>query len=294
MKKIFALFCLLFLLFPIVSSNKINLASDGERQETGADDIIMLSLSSSSTPVQSIAFSISGELCDRAGLNALQRSEFIDCLLQKIDHLRTEFLLSLSLKYLQNPIEQYKINKGVTLTAVSYNDNSSLIGFSIIYDSHASFNYYNSSSSSSSSGDTQRGNYFIKKYISQGKFPFSSQFAGQNTTIGQRYKEIFLSAAEGKDYYQAISQNYSPKFVYDYAVVNDKLKSNANFITKSAEQTHHIWIVDEQNLTNANDIQLSLTMVNRGAWYLTALIVVMAVTIICIFIELKIRPKLKK
>ena len=282
MKKIMIFLCLLILVLPICISP--NLQTDGE--QIAAEDYILLSLDVSNAPVQAIQFSVSNQLFDKCNASASEKTQFIDSLLEKVDMIRTEFLLNLTLKYLQNPIPQYKINDGVILSSVVYNSELSLVGFRIIYQSRAAFNYYNSSSSKSEK-PADNGNIFIKKYTTNSLFPFCSEVnmgGGQKITVGERYKNFFTSAATGKDYYQDLCDFYSPTYVYDYVVRGDDLHSDAKYIVKDGNCNHHIWLVSENDLQNKPNISLSITIINKGWWFLMALLLALGALLICLIV----------
>lgn len=294
MKKIFIFLSLLILIFPIFASHNLTI-SNGEKVEV-KEDFILLSLDVSSAPIQSIQFSLSNQLLDKCNLTESEKIEFIDSLIEKVDMIRTEFLLNLTLKYIQNPISEFKINDGVILSSVVYDSEQSLVGFKIVYQSMAAFNYYNSSSKSTK--PLNRGNIFIQKYTSTSLFPFCGEVnlgGGRTIMAGERYKNFFTSAASGQDYYQTLCQFYSPVYIYDY-VVNGKLSSNAQYVAKDERGVHHVWLTSENELQSKPTISLSIAIINRAAWFLTALILAFCALLISIIIiyRFNIKKFLKK
>ena len=271
MKKYLIIFLIPIFLIPLFT---YNVSYSEAKNSTIIDDFILLSLDFSQNPTQSIEFSISNDLFDKCSMNENDRVGFVDNLIKKVDTIRTEYLLNLTLKYIQNPIEEYKLNKGVVLSQVVYNETLSIVGFKIIYNGFSAFNYYNSNGNSSNLKND--GNIFINKYVSKSIFPFCKNIVlpTGTETLAQRYKDIFISTANNTDYYQKISENYNPVFVYDYVTLGNGITSNANYEIKNGDYKHFIWTVKEENISSNPNIELTLTIINRGWWFLLALIVV--------------------
>ena len=178
------------------------------------------------------------------------------------------------MKYSQNPAEEFAINKGVMFTNVSFAKENN-VGFKIIYKSFDAWKYYNSSSKS----EERKGLYLIKKVESKGDFPFAINYSsGQK--VGERYKEMYLSALGNLSFKEEETTLYKPDFVYDYATSSSKLRSNCDKRVYSNGLYHNIWIESEEEYKDAQ-IVLWQYMVNNG---LIQLIIISLSVIPCLWL----------
>lgn len=189
-------------------------------------------------------------------------AKFKSNLKENISTIRSEFLISLALKYAQNPNEDYSINKGVILTPVLIKEGGA--GFSIIYTSLNAWRYYNPSTAQNEEG----GVYLVKKIASEGDFVFSSHRAN-GESVGERYMNAYLSSLKELSFEGEEKEAYSPCFMYDYATQSARLYSNGQTVY-SAGLYHHVWIKNWDELANAK-IKLWQYDVNYGLWQLLAL-----------------------
>lgn len=299
MKKFFTKFSSLFM---ILLFSFLFLPGFTSVSAAKPDDFIMLSLNISSTGqvTQSLRFSVGSQRLDSLKENDGEKVVFLTNLLSSVNELRTEFLLSFTVKYIKNPNENYAINRGLVLTSTVYNDSSDTVGFDIVFTNLGSWKYYHSQDTDDES-DSQTepsGNAFISKNSSQSQFPFSGSMQiseGQSVLVGQRYKDKYLSAAAGLSFEDVLAQQYSPSFVYDYATPFSRLRSDATEKVKdSAGNTHHVWVVKEQALSSDNSISLYQYQINTGWWYLTALAVTVAISGAAIAISACVRRRKNK
>lgn len=266
------------------------------KKEEISSDYIMLSLDFSSTGQirQSLQFSVGSKKINEMSLSVKETLDFKKRLVEEITMLRNEFLFNFALIYLKNPDEQYKINKGVVISPVAYDEKSDLLGFEISFSNVDAWNYYHNANEENSAEKTSRNPLFIRKIKSEGAFPFSTSIAdenGQKLTVGERYINIYLQASKNLSFCDKLTEEYSPQFIYNYSAYNPKLRSNADkiFYDKNGK-LHHLWIVDCDKIDAKNSILIYYYFVNRGVWLVFALTVplcVMFASIICIKIKEK-------
>ncbi len=232
------------------------------------DDFIILSLDTSSNgrTTQGVYFSINSKRINNISSSIKEEINFKNNLKKQVETIRNEFLFSFALTYLQNPIEEYKINQGVVLSPVAVNADADMIGFQIIFTSAGAWNYYHQSNGGQSANG--RDNIFLSKISSEGLFPFSAEVKTSETqtiTAGERYKQMYLSSAEELSFKGQLQEEYNPTFVYDYSSFNKKLRSNAN--AKFADNNHHyhhVWA--ETDCQKAEKICLYYYNINKGVW----------------------------
>ncbi len=317
MKKIVLIFILIFSLSFFCGCEK-------EKEVEIGDNFIMLSLEQSSKGgmLQSIRFSCNSEFLNEVSASMKEELEFRKNLIKEVEAIRNEFLFSYALKYVKNPIEQYKINQGVILTDVTYQSRGDYVGFDIIFTSTGAWNYYNSSlknegkpeENPDNSQDENQGenednlqkepskvyqdNLFYKRIINKGTFPFSAtiQVENEQKIVGQIYKDRFLCAAKGLSFEKKLIENYQPQYIYNYTTIYQKLKSDAQLqYYGSDNKYHHVWIVDEQNLNSQNAMTLSITMINKAWWIFFAMIIPLVTAFILILIiKIKNRKPISK
>lgn len=252
-----------------------------------ADDFIMLSLdiSSNGRIVQSLDFSVNSERLSNLGSDE-EKLTFISNLTAAVERLRTEFLLELTILYIQNPSEEYKLNKGVVLTNAAYSNESDSVGFNIIFTSIGAWNYYHNSGQGG--GDDENKNIFINKNESIGTFPFSSKVSlseDETIYVGDRYRLQYLGAAQGLSFESELSRLYNPVLLYNYSTYYSRLHSDADYqFVDSNGHSHHLWAVESEDLSADNKILIYSYQINAGYWYLFILIfaLVFAVILYCI------------
>lgn len=297
MKKIVLLVTLMFSLFLFSACTPTSTFS-----LEGKDYIALsLDISSNGKIVQSLDFSLGGGKLSALGEDR-DKESFKQNLIKNVEQLRLEFLMNFSLVYVNNPVEDYKFNKGILFSAVTYDERQDSVGFDILFDSIASWNYYHNNSASQENGNKEL--YLFKKNTSTGAFPFSAkQQIGEDESVyvGDRYADVYLSSAEGTAFAGRLEEEYKPLLVYNYSTFSSSLRSDADYKGKDNNgHSHHIWVVEQAELTGENIIRLTSYQVNVGMCYLTAIIVTVAVgLILTIIFERKrilayIKQKIKK
>lgn len=285
MKKIFLIVALIFSLFSLSGCSKSH-----EIDDFIAQDFVMLSIdfSSSGQITQSFDFSVNS---DRYKETTKQEEIFTfkANLIEELSEIRNEFLLSFALMYIANPNEIYKINTGVILSQVVYNQEFDTVGFNIAFTSLCAWQYYHPSTQSlDSQADAKGGNLFINKQTSLGVFPFSSSVTmsedESKLLIGERYYQKYLNAASGLSFKEKLKEEYKPTFIYNYSVYNSKLHSDAHFQYKDNGHYHHIWAIEKDKLTEDNKICLYSYSVNYGMWYLFAIILTLVIMLIILLV----------
>lgn len=291
MKRILFIFILIFsfsFLYGFAPKEKISLY----------DDYIMLSLdfSFNGQIVQSIDFSVNSKRVREQSNSIKEELDFKNQLIKQIEGLRNEFLFSFALTYISQPNEEFKINKGVLLTPVAFNQKNDSIGFNISFASVSAWNYYHKIEKGESK-DKNR-NIFLNKIGSEGVFPFSSKVAiegGRQILVGERYKEKYLDSAKSASFYKNLIRQYNPVYIYNYSSFNNKLRSDSDFkIIDEGNKTHHVWCISNQELKENNMISLYYYSIQKGAWVLFATIgplLVMGVAIM--FVKIKERKSVK-
>lgn len=291
MKRTFLIVLLIFSLsFFTGCSNESNKSSS-----LSLDDFIMLSLSFNidGSICQSLDFSVNSE-----NLKEIASDEeifaFKNSLIEEIKNIRNEFLFGYALKYIKNPIEEFKINQGLVLTEVLYNTKTDTIGFDILFTSINSWNYYHDQSSSSSEGNENNNFLFYKKIISTGKFVFSTPVKvneEETILIGKRYQQKYIEASKGLSFEAYIKENYKPTFAYNYATPTNRLHSDSQYeYLDSNNLFHHIWTVGYDELNENNTISLYYVSINYGWWYFFAILISLLVMTLILVVN-KIKSK---
>lgn len=256
-----------------------------------SDSFILLSVATdtSGQVTQSLQFSVDSQSLKAAGASSADIVKFIQALTTNVQHFRDEFYINHMLTYNANPNPDYQLGKGLIVTKAVYQEKSDTIGFSLLFTSQQAWRYYHHSSSEGNESDKVHQNHgFINKVISKGQFPFAGEVKMHDGTIklaGQRYVEAYLSTASMLSIYETLQHTYRPDLVYDYATPYHQIKSDAAY--QFADDTglyHHTWMRNFQELSHTDDILLYTTEVNRGLWYLTFLMVVLAGCAIAILI----------
>lgn len=267
MKKLLFLSLFLFPLFFMSGCEEKNV-------QIKSDYISLALLIDSESVTMSVEFGFDGERM--AGYPQSEVGIFKENLKNGIENLRKEFLLTLALKYTQNPIQEFAINRGVTLSQVSFGEEN--VGFTIKYNSLSAWKYYNSSSKTE---EEKEGFYLVKKLESEGDFPFSSTLT-DGRSVGEKYKEVYISSLKNLSFENIELERYAPSFVYDYATFSPSLRSNAT--TKSNGRLyHHIWIKD---ILEGEKISLWQYKINYSMWMLLAIVLTILPCVIYVSIQL--------
>ncbi len=295
MKKLFLSFILIFSLSFFCGCNKTS-------SPQIRDNYIMLSLEQSSNGgmTQSIRFGVDSKSINKMASSLKEEITFRRNLIEEVNEIRNEFLFSYAILYVKNPVEEYKINQGVILTDVCYNEKGDYVGFEMIFTSSGAWNYYHPSSSSNDKEESKPkrgGNIFFTKSSSHGLFPFSAKInTGEEKLVGNVYKDRYLSSADGLSFESKLKDSYQPQFIYNYATYSQRLKTNGNLSYHGTDNKyHHVWIVDGDKLTSENQIEISLTIINKGWWLFFAVGIPLSACGISIFIvKFKQKRKIKK
>ena len=267
MKKLILAFILIFSLS--------FLCGCGQKTDLNIDkNFIMLSIEQNAdgSSKQSVVFGVNSDFLRENLKNVQEELVFKQNLIKNVESLRYEFLFSFATVYINNPIEEYKINKGVLLSPVGYNADGDYVGFEITFTSAGAWQYYHQfGNNSASSGG--KGNIFYSKKESVGSFPF--------VTVGEKYKNIYVSAAKELSFDSEISKSYMPDYVYNYSTYYSKFHSNADAEFRGNDNKyHHIWV--ENNLADCEQISLSVYVINKGWWILLTLLISLVGMIISI------------
>ena len=285
-KKILIILSLSLSFFMLIFSiPKIN------RTDIKLDDYIYFSTHKNvdGSVCQSYQFFVNTNKINSLSRNKMEELDFKANLIENIKIIRNECLLGIAVCYLTNPKEEYKINQGVILSDVVYNSTSDSVTFDIVYTSCAAWDYYHQSAEKENGNDNKF--YYTYKHTSRGSFPFSTEVTrnGEKILLGKYYQDLYLKSAKALSFYQQLQHDYSPSFVYDYISPYNKLSSNAEVVYTSASFSHHhMWVVENQSLSQDNEIEISIRIVNKGLWLATLLVGVLIIVFI-VFLA----PKLK-
>ena len=276
MKKYLIFIVMIFSLFCLVGCNK---KENVEIQKSYI--MIATKISREGEVVQEISYGVNLPLIKSLSKTASEEISFVSSLTAKLKKLRENYLFKFALRYLENPIEEYKINKGVKLTEAVYSTNTDSVGFKIIF-SKGAFSYYNKSQVESKK-QTQK-NLFINKEETTSNFIFSEEDE-EYGNVGERFKQDYLSSAKGLSFEKELEKTYNPDFIYGYITPYLQIKSNCNYFTKYNGDFYHFWIVKNSFLINKNTIKIWILQINYGFWYIT----ILASVLIPLFISLIIR-----
>ena len=291
MKRLFACILLIFSLSFLCGFST-------ESSSFQKDDYIMLTLdfSANGQIVQSIDFSFDSEKINELSTSIKETLDFKNALIKNIQTIRNEFLFSFALFYMQNPVEEYKINKGVLLSGVSFDETSDSVGFKIVFTSAGAWNYYHQTKSEENAqpNKTQNKNIFLNKIESQGVFPFSAEFKNKENrivTVGERYKNLYLDSALNCSFDEKLKNIYQPTFIYDF---NKRLRSNCDYtFSDSRGHKHFVWLEENINSTSNNPVKLYYYSIQKGVWLVFAITIPLTAMFIAIII-IKIKEKANK
>ncbi len=252
-----------------------------------SSEYILLAVSNNGSSIcQSVRFGVDGTKISHICSSLKEELDFRKSLISKVETLRNEMLMSFAIQYLQNPVKEYRLNNGVVLTNVAYDDKNSCVGFDVIFTSNGAWQYYHKSP------DEKGGKgFFIDRQVSRGTFPFSSKMAQENVMVGERYRDLFLSATSGFSFEEEFKKDFSPQFLYLYSTPFSKIKSNATYRYRGVDNLyHHLWVKDQ--LEEDDTISLSVTTINYGWWILLVLVISMlGMTVGIVTIKLSRRKK---
>lgn len=240
-----------------------------------SDNYIMLSIDQNTkgSTKQSIVFSVNSSFLRINSKNIAEELKFKQNLIKNVEELRNEFLFSFALIYMQNPIEEFKINQGVLLSQVGYNSQNDYVGFELTFTSLGAWQYYHSTNNSQEKEEKNKknGNIFFEKQYSEGIFPFSANI-NHDLKVGDKYKNCYLSALSGLSFENITVENYKPDYVYNYSTYYPKFHSNADIKFRAQDNKyHHVWI--ENNLNQTSNITLTNYIIYKGWWIFFTLLI---------------------
>lgn len=258
----------LFFVFPLF----FNGCSPQNEFSCGEDYIFLaVGMTSDGKMKQELSFSLNSERLSEY-LTKKEEVDFKKSLCENIGGLRNQLLLSFALVYMANPVEEFKIGRGLILSDVTIDDENDCAGFVITFSSLASWKYYHGSSQKE---QQENGIYLIRKNSSSGQFPFSAcvKNGEDEILLGEKYKNVYLDALKLADKSKEVKALYNPNFIYDYFSPFSHLHSNCDYNFNKDGIYHNVWLVENNNLSQDNTISLYSYSINYGLWYLSALIV---------------------
>ncbi|MBQ8444667.1 MAG: hypothetical protein IJX25_04875 [Clostridia bacterium] len=235
---------------------------------------------------QVVAISVDSDYIDSVAKSG-ESVQFKSNLLSQMENLRQKFLLTYAIVYIQNPIEELQIGRGVKLTPVSYKEENDFVYFEIIFSSTLAWQYYHNALTEGADINESMP-FLMEKKSNTTLFPFSSLDAN-GTPAGESYKNIYLSSSEGLSFEDKVKENYSPCYIYQYGTYSNKIKSDGNYKFLSDGINYHIWVADEDEL-QGKSTTIYYYKINKGGWLLLALIIPTAglvIYLICIKIKIK-------
>ena len=239
--------------------------------------------------IQSVNFGLNSEKIKEKAKNDNEYLSFLSNLIENVSKLRSEFLFTIALSYAENPIEEYKINQGVSLSNTCYFSSSDSVGFSIKFSSIDCWRFYHEIGGKQEEPSVQ--NVLIKKTSSSSEFVFSLK-ASEGMTVGERYKNLFISSANGLSFEQNMN-DYHPDFVFFYSSPFQKLRSNANIKFSNSGANYHVWKFEEESLKQSHEIEIWYNQINYGLWYVLVLVSVLLPTA-CILAIFHFKNKKKR
>lgn len=288
MKKIVLIFILIFSFSFFYGCNKSpNVAID--------QNYILLSIDcgSDGSMCQAVKFGVNSAFINKNAKSLQEELDFKNNLIKKVGELRSEFLFTFAIIYLNNPNDLFQINKGVVLSEVYYNQDEDYVGFEIFFPSQEAWAYYHNTNSGQSEEGGKANNLFYYKQTSSGQFPFSAQINSSDgqITVGEKYREKYIQASEGLSFQSILNQEYNPDFVYSYSSPFSKLKSNGDLYYRGANRNYyHVWIENYQRLNEEKRITLSITYIFKGWWIFFAILIPLLAMFIAILL-IKIKEK---
>ena len=231
-------------------------------------EYILLAVSNNGGSIcQSLRYGVDKDKMSKISSSLKEELDFRKSLLSQIETLRNEMLMSFAISYLQNPIKEFRINSGVILTNVAFDDKNSCAGFDIIFTSNEAWKYYHNIEEKTS----EKKGFFIDRQVSRGIYPFSVKMKEDGKLLGERYKEIFFNAISGYSFEDKLKKEYSPQFIYLYSTPYQKINSDATFSYRSDKLYHHLWV--KEKLSENDEITLSVNTIYYGWWILLVLVI---------------------
>lgn len=175
--------------------------------------------------------------------------------------------------------------EGVSVGGCAYFSKYDALGFTIVFDNlELQKKFFNVEDSSSSSSQSKSSGFFIKKLEIETAFPISSSKSAEDV------EAICIMATNSWCNDNGISdekkniviENFDKAiFVYDFASVNDDLKSDVMYSDENG--CHNVFIKTKSEIEDNNKICFWITMPNRPVWYLSALFVVLIAVLVAVF-----------
>ena len=264
MKKILCIIILIFSLFYFSGCSN-------QKDISLSEDFILFStqVGQDGKVVQSINFSVNSKKISEICTKNEEKMKFLANLIENIEKTRDDFLYNFALIYLEKPIEEYKITKGVYLSKVCYFEDTDTVGFKIIFSSFDAFKYYHKIENNASEGK-KKTNLFYNKAETQTQFLFSSTDS-LGVSSGEKYRQKYIISAKGLSFEETIRESYKPDFLYDYVTPYRSIRSNATFTFMENKSFHHLWKTPYENLSESNEIIIWFFTINFGLWYIFAL-----------------------
>jgi hypothetical protein len=172
---------------------------------------------------------------------------------------------------------------------VAYFQESDSIGFSIVFASLESFNYYHKSEAQRNLDGKAKRNIFFNKSSSLSNFVFSAK-TSDDEMVGQKWEKDYLQACKGLSFENALKEQYNPMFLYSYASPYRSLHSNSDLKTDVNGLYYHIWGVSNDDLTEDIAVQFWQYQINYKMWYLSIFLIVLLFIAISLFV-IKIKGK---
>lgn len=211
-----------------------------------------------------------------------RNEEYIKELTSSIEqNIYNNFFLSYWVKYLQNPIEKYKIGgEYVKFTKPEYDIENNNISFCFIFGGQTAWDVYNGSNNEHVDSKKPSNIGFVSTIKSQSTFPLVVKNSEGNS-IGEIYKKTLKTA-----FFKYFPNKNIPEinYVYEYVIPSGKVHSNANYQFVEENLYHHVWVVKESELDNCEDMTIWQNQANPGWWYLIVLCVGVPVTGLAIWI----------
>lgn len=217
---------------------------------------------------------------------------------QLVSYLNSDLLnkkAKIEAQYAQETNEKYNPSECIVFgdngQAVKAKD---YVGYNIEYSSVDVFKYYNNIST------TYKKGFFLDKSSQVLDNPFNDQNENSGTFITEadRYKAMYINAAEDVGLDSYVKENYKPYYYNDYVTLSRRTKSNAHSVVQDKDNYyHHIWVSDGETLTNDDEMLLTLNIIHSGWWYLLGIsipLVVMGVAIVVVKITGKSKVKVNK
>ena len=284
MKRIFICFLI------ILSCISFSGCSQKGKEIELSKEYIMFSLSTGSEISQTINFSVNSDMIRSVAKSEGEYQNFLKELIKSIDKIRMKFLFSIALKYMQNPIEEYMINKGVLFSQTKYDSRIDSVGFTITFTSLSAWMFYHLENKQEEVGENTH--LFYQKIYNNSSFPFA-EVDSNGRTAGDIYAGSYKSALDGFSFEEEVKQSYNPDFVYNYVCTQSRINSNADYSFLADGKYYHVWKSNSDDLGDDKAIEIWVYEIYPSHWYLAILLTSMFGIILAIII-VKIVKKHKK